>query len=525
MRNLLMKKFGTPTGTGPRGASERVGLLQRREAVGVTQAGLRRALALGQLRAEKTTGGVEDGLAHGGLGLLLRARLDDVKQWVLRLGGGRRGSGRAAPCAGAVGLIVSSGPPACTTDDLVVSTMLRRGSFRPGIVTLSSGVSAGMSSVIVRLMLPRSVSSNVRGTAAAGDAKVPRPTPMPPVMAKAMRSLRLWCMCPCISPLEVSRIREPDARARQTIGKSASNAKPAISGSPARRSHYTGRGGQRQGVVLGLRAAAPRPSAAYAYARPRGKSTAVACVARPTRRKFPPMSDDDEAEGLRERLTKQGEDTLGKLAEDLMANPLVAGAIQRAFDAREKASSAQEAALGALMLPSAADIERLTRRVRSVSQRLEGIEDGIDRLDERVPRRDRGGRRRAPGGDRGPPRRADEGAAALHEAIPDAAKAGLAAPGAPEGLRLAPTPEAGSAAWPPPASAPRRRGRAARPRAAAPRRRSAAARRRREDVAHRQHAADGSRAARPTRRSVAASISTPARPRRAHAAARPGPRS
>lgn len=96
------------------------------------------------------------------------------------------------------------------------------------------------------------------------------------------------------------------------------------------------------------------------------------------------MSDEFEAEGLRERLTKQGEDTLGKLAEDLMANPLIAGAIQRAFDAREKASSAQEAALGALMLPSAADIERLTRRVRSVSQRLEGIEDGIDRVDERV---------------------------------------------------------------------------------------------------------------------------------------------
>ncbi len=41
------------------------------------------------------------------------------------------------------------------------------------------------------------------------------------------------------------------------------------------------------------------------------------------------MSDDYEAEGLRERLTKQGEDTLGKLAEDLMANPLVAGALQR----------------------------------------------------------------------------------------------------------------------------------------------------------------------------------------------------
>ena len=40
--------------------------------------------------------------------------------------------------------------------------------------------------------------------------------------------------------------------------------------------------------------------------------------------------------------------------------------------------------MGALNLPSAADIERVTRRLRSVSQRLEGIEDAIDRLEERV---------------------------------------------------------------------------------------------------------------------------------------------
>ena len=32
---------------------------------------------------------------------------------------------------------------------------------------------------------------------------------------------------------------------------------------------------------------------------------------------------------------------------------------------------------------SAADIERLTRRLRSVSNRLEGIEDGVDRLSAR----------------------------------------------------------------------------------------------------------------------------------------------
>jgi hypothetical protein len=60
---------------------------------------------------------------------------------------------------------------------------------------------------------------------------------------------------------------------------------------------------------------------------------------------------------------------------------LLTGVVGRAFDAREKAAQAQEVAMGALNIPSAADIERLTRRLRSVSQRLEGIEDGVHRLD------------------------------------------------------------------------------------------------------------------------------------------------
>lgn len=93
---------------------------------------------------------------------------------------------------------------------------------------------------------------------------------------------------------------------------------------------------------------------------------------------------DEENAGLRARLTRQGEDALGKLAQDLLDNPLINGAISRAFEAREKATQAQEVAMGALNLPSAADIERLTRRLRSVSQRLEGLEDGVDRLDQRL---------------------------------------------------------------------------------------------------------------------------------------------
>jgi chromosome segregation ATPase len=93
---------------------------------------------------------------------------------------------------------------------------------------------------------------------------------------------------------------------------------------------------------------------------------------------------DDDIKGLRRRLQSSGEDTLGKLAEDLLNNPVVTGAISRVFEAREKAVQAQEVAFNALNIPSAADIERLTRRLRSVSQRLEGIEDGVDRLDQRL---------------------------------------------------------------------------------------------------------------------------------------------
>lgn len=92
--------------------------------------------------------------------------------------------------------------------------------------------------------------------------------------------------------------------------------------------------------------------------------------------------DDDPS--LRDRLSRQGEEALGRLAEELAANPVVAGAVGRAFQARERAGQAQEAAMGALGIPSAADIERLTRRLRSVSQRLEGIEDALDRLEVRI---------------------------------------------------------------------------------------------------------------------------------------------
>jgi chromosome segregation ATPase len=96
------------------------------------------------------------------------------------------------------------------------------------------------------------------------------------------------------------------------------------------------------------------------------------------------VATPEQDQSFVDRVSRMGEEALGKIAEELISNPMINSSIARAFDAREKAIQAQEAALGALNLPSAADIERVTRRLRSVSQRLEGIEDAIDRLDERL---------------------------------------------------------------------------------------------------------------------------------------------
>ena len=95
------------------------------------------------------------------------------------------------------------------------------------------------------------------------------------------------------------------------------------------------------------------------------------------------MTTSDEG-GLREKVTRQGEEAIGKLAQELLENPVVSGALSAAFETRERAMRAQEVAMGALNLPSASDLERLTRRLRGVSQRLEGIEDGLDRLEQRI---------------------------------------------------------------------------------------------------------------------------------------------
>jgi septal ring factor EnvC (AmiA/AmiB activator) len=80
---------------------------------------------------------------------------------------------------------------------------------------------------------------------------------------------------------------------------------------------------------------------------------------------------------IRDRASARGEEVLGRVTHELLESPWVNSLLSAALEARGRAAAAQEVAMELLNLPSAAQIERLTRRVRSASQRLEGIEETI----------------------------------------------------------------------------------------------------------------------------------------------------
>jgi glycosyltransferase A (GT-A) superfamily protein (DUF2064 family) len=81
-----------------------------------------------------------------------------------------------------------------------------------------------------------------------------------------------------------------------------------------------------------------------------------------------------------ESLRARSEQAIGELAQALLDSQVLENAVAAAFGAREKAAEAQHAAMAALDLASASDVERLERRLRSISQRLDDLEDQIDRI-------------------------------------------------------------------------------------------------------------------------------------------------
>jgi DNA repair ATPase RecN len=96
------------------------------------------------------------------------------------------------------------------------------------------------------------------------------------------------------------------------------------------------------------------------------------------------LSDDPDQAGLRNRITGQAEDAIGRLADDLIENPVINSALSHAASARERVAQAQQSAMDALNLPSASELEKLGRRLRSISQRLEEVEDAVEKIGMRV---------------------------------------------------------------------------------------------------------------------------------------------
>jgi chromosome segregation ATPase len=85
-----------------------------------------------------------------------------------------------------------------------------------------------------------------------------------------------------------------------------------------------------------------------------------------------------------ESLRARSEQAIGEIAQALIDSPTLHNALQAAFGAREKALEGQQAAMRALNLPSAGDVERLERRLRSFSQRLEDVEEQLDDLNREI---------------------------------------------------------------------------------------------------------------------------------------------
>lgn len=88
----------------------------------------------------------------------------------------------------------------------------------------------------------------------------------------------------------------------------------------------------------------------------------------------------ESSEGIRAK----SEEAVGDLAQALLQNPLFSQALGRALSAGEKAMGAQKSAMGAIDVANRGDLERLERRVRSLSERLERVEDSLDSIAEGV---------------------------------------------------------------------------------------------------------------------------------------------
>lgn len=79
-------------------------------------------------------------------------------------------------------------------------------------------------------------------------------------------------------------------------------------------------------------------------------------------------------------------DQARNLLEPLVDQPLTQRLLSEASALRDRTLRAQEATLGALNLPTAADVAKLARRLRSLTEAVARLDERLDGLDDRIRR-------------------------------------------------------------------------------------------------------------------------------------------
>ena len=92
------------------------------------------------------------------------------------------------------------------------------------------------------------------------------------------------------------------------------------------------------------------------------------------------MEGERAQRGVKDRISARGEEALGELAQTLLENPVFNQALQAAFGARDAAQQVAQQAFKNAGVASSADLDRIGRRLRSLSDRVEELEDRVDRL-------------------------------------------------------------------------------------------------------------------------------------------------
>src|SRR3954454_23069611 len=194
IRNLSMKKFGTPIGAGPGRASEKVGLA----GVGTPSVASAGALALA-LRTvpEESCSTVLP--APSTSGRALRLALPDcfwgfcccwLWDWPWSAGCGASGVACAGCWSGWVWTWTCAGG-VLGCEGAVTSWTLTIPPLTPGILIWSTGVPGGTSTVTVTFWPVASVTTSVRWSADAGITTAPTPTETAATARAPVRSLRL----------------------------------------------------------------------------------------------------------------------------------------------------------------------------------------------------------------------------------------------------------------------------------------------------------------------------------------------